>query len=175
MTTTTTTTTEQTNEPNNIRMGWYDVRIDYARGHKPAVVDLARLADVLPHGSGIDVDWHVQVRRNGDVGVTGEYHQMDEMGGYNGWVTFRFTLARATRNEYVELKGPCAGQFQVTHVKGTVYLKSFVGGGADNRDYLYEVCDFNLAEMGVHSMESGPCIVNSETDAKAYGTVTSNV
>ena len=35
------------------------------------VVDIHKLADLLPHGSGIDSDWAIKVQRNGDVAVYG--------------------------------------------------------------------------------------------------------
>jgi hypothetical protein len=119
---------------------------------------------VLPHGSGIDGDWHVQVRRNGDVQVTGEYHAMNDS-GYCGWRTFRFALVRAQRNEYTALCGPCAGQWQVTKVKGRVYFQPVRGGG-DAGDYLHDTCYWPVADgLDVHSMESG-ITVASETAAK---------
>ncbi len=154
--------------PTDIYMGFYHVKIDYAAGHKPSTVDLYDLAEALPHGSGIDGDWHVTVKRNGDVLVRGEYHAMDTHGYYNGWRNFRFTLYRAVRNKYVSLKGPCEGQFQVTLVKGKVYFGKLLGGG-DAADYLYQSCYWPLADkLNIHAIEPGNVTVNSEGVARSY-------
>jgi hypothetical protein len=153
-------------EPSDYPQGWYHVYVDYAEGHKPAVVDIAKLAGLLPHGSGIDGNWRIQVRRNGDVTCHGEYHAMDD-GGYTGWHNFRFTLAHCTRNEYKGLMGPCAGMWQVARIKGQVYFGAFVGGG-ENRDYLYDTCYWPMADgMDIHTSESG-ITVSSEQQARMY-------
>lgn len=158
-----------TPEPSDYPQGWYHVWITYAVGHKPAVVDIEQLAEILPHGSGIDADWRVHVRITGDVVCTSEYHAMDES-GYTDWRRFKFVLARAKRNEYVALKGPGVGQYQITRVKGNVYFQSFTGGG-DARDYLHDTCYWPVADtLHVHSMEQG-VIVGSEMEAKSYGHV----
>ena len=149
--------------------GYYYVYVDYAPNHKPACVDLEKLAGILPHGAGIDGNWAIHVRRNGDVCVTGEYHAMDES-GYCGWRNFRFTLARATKNKYVALKGPYEGRFQVTHIRGKVYLGTFVSGSdaSDYLDYLYDTCACDIADgMDIHAMESG-VIASSESAAREY-------
>lgn len=133
---------------------WYAVYVNEEPHHKLTVVDLTKLAECLPHGSGIDSDWTIKVKRNGDVTVYGSYHQVNES-GYNGWRDFRFSLVRCTKNEYIELKGPMEGKFQVTRKRGTVYLESFTGGGKDNQDYLYDVVSCALAdEMGIYSITS---------------------
>lgn len=152
-------------EPTDFPQGWYHVRCSYAEGHKPAVVDLAELANILPHGSGIDGDWYISVQRNGDLTVTGEYHAMNEHGYYCGWRTFRFTLRRARKNVYHPLTGPSIGKFQVTKIKGQVYLESFRGGG-DAADYLYDTVSHALSEIGIHSMSSH--VVDSEDAARTF-------
>ena len=127
-------------------------------------VDAQKLADCLPHGSGIDGDWNIDVNRHGDLVVYGEYHAMNE-GGYCGWVSFRFRIGRATKNEYHALSGPSAGKYQVTRRKGVVYLLSLTGGGAEHGDYLYDTVAPVLAdELGVHSI--GSDIVGSEEEAR---------
>jgi len=145
---------------------WYAVHLNVANGAKPAVVDVHKLADILPHGSGIDGGWTIEVRRNGDVCCHGEYHAMNENGMYDGWRNFRFTLAQCKQNVYQPLSGPCAGQWQVTKVKGRVYYQSFVGGG-DAADYLHDTCYWAVRDL------LGPCaiesiVVGSEQAAKEY-------
>ena len=183
-------------EPHDYPQGWYHVYVTYTDGHRPAVVDLAQLAANLPHGSGIDADWHVHVRRNGDVCCWSEYHAMDENGFYAGWRTFRFTLARCRRTEYKVLpdawschacgkvhygsEGPAVcpackqsqlgwivrPRVQVLKIKGKVYFQTFVGGG-DAGDYLYDTCYWPISDkLDVHSIE-GNVVVQTEAEAKA--------
>ena len=60
----------------------------------------AALIDALPHGSGIDGDWHVAVYQEKDdldnvvyqVRLGNGYHAMDSMGGYAGWLDFTATI-----------------------------------------------------------------------------------
>lgn len=133
--------------------GWYHVRVDNPHGRTTAVVDIAKLAGILPHGSGIDSDWVVIVKRNGDVLIRGQYQAMNER-GYCGWRNFRFTIARCRKNEYHALTGICVGQWQVTKLKGRAYLQSFVGGG-DAKDYLYDVCSCTLGDsLDIHAIDS---------------------
>ena len=177
--------------------GYYHVRVNNAYQRRTAVVNLRKLADALPHGSGIDGDWSVTVCRNGDVTVYGEYHAMSES-GYCGWRNFRFGIRRAVRNKYTALNplwwcGVCDAkhysanqpticphckeepsngwvkhqQWQVTKVKGTDYLMAFVGGG-DASDYLYDCIWQPLADdLDIHAMESG-VVVNSQQQAEQY-------
>lgn len=179
---------ETQNEPADYPQGYYHVRVEYASGHKPTVVDLAKLAEILPHGSGIDGDWTITVRGNGDICVQGEYR----------WRNFRFSLVRCRKTEYKELfplwwcgvcsvkhyapttptvcpfchEEPSSGwvseqQYQVHKVKGTVYLQAFQGGG-DASNYLYDRIWQPLAdEMGIRAIES--IMVGSESSAKNYG------
>lgn len=146
---------------------WYAVRLNITPGAKPAVVDVHTLANCLPHGSGIDGEWTIEVKRNGDITVHGEYHAMNENGFYCGWRNFRFSLRKHTgRNEVKALSGPCLGQFQVIRITGKVYFTAFVGGG-DALDCLYDTCYFAIADaMDIHAMESG-VTCDSEVSALA--------
>lgn len=163
-------TTQQTasaTEPTDYPQGWYHVFVSYTPGHKPPVVDLAELAKVLPHGSGINGDWRLYVRSNGDVAVTGGYHMTNEYGDYCNWKRFKFVLGRAHRTKYVPLLGPCAGQYQITHIRGNVYFRAFSGGG-ESRNYLYDTCYWPIADnLYIRNMEQG-VIVGSEMEAVGY-------
>lgn len=142
---------------------WYPVRLETQKTGKAPCIDVHKLADILPHGSGIDAGWTINVKHNGDITVYGEYHAMND-GGYTEWRNFRFSLRRAVKNEYRPLSGPLQGKYQVTKVKGTVYLCSFVGGG-DAGDYLYDVVSCALSDgIGVWAMDSH--IVDSKEQAK---------
>lgn len=144
---------------------WYATYLDRRPQAKEAVVDLQKLANILPHGSGIDGNWTISVKRNGDVTVYGEYHAMNDNGFYDGWLNFRFSLRRATKNEYHLLGGLYEGKWQVTRKKGTVYLMSFVGGG-DAADYLYDSVAIPISDdLGIKSITSD--IVDSEEAARS--------
>lgn len=64
---------------------WYKVYLDENNADR-AIVDLDALADILPHGSGYDDDWYVDVAKCGSVLARTEFHRMDENGSYNGWI-----------------------------------------------------------------------------------------
>lgn len=48
-------------------------------------------ASQLPHGSGIDGSWDMEVKGS-YVYFTNSYHCMDEYGGYDGWQDFRIRI-----------------------------------------------------------------------------------
>lgn len=66
---------------------WYHV---WSNEDSPALRDLA---EKLPHGSGLDTDWHVTVRKNGSIVLRTEWHLMDEYGCYGGWQPVTVTLS----------------------------------------------------------------------------------
>lgn len=132
-----------------IEMGFYSVNVtqDYPT---PACVDLDRLAEVLPHGSGIDGDWYFRVCTNGDVQIVCDVHVMDDNGSYDGWTQWRATIRKAKRDELHPLKGPMEGYSQVIRRAGDIYLS----GGTDARGYgdlIYESVDYALSEAGILS------------------------
>ncbi len=131
---------------------------------KPACIDVFKLAEVLPHGSGIDSDWTIVIAPNGNVMTFGSYHAMNEH-GYTGWRDFRFTIKRCKRNSYHALKGPALGKYQVTKLKGHAYLETFVGGG-DAKDYLYDCVSWALHEIGILAICSH--LVESEEQARTF-------
>lgn len=55
------------------------------------------IIDALPHGSGIDYDWHISKNTRGRVVCHNGYHFMDEWGSYVGTIdfSFRFDVADA--------------------------------------------------------------------------------
>lgn len=115
---------------------WYRTNYDNPHNAVP-VVDVHQLAELLPHGSGIDGNWRIVARKNGDLVVYGEYHAMNEHGMYCGWRNFRFTIVRVKRDVRNPLCGPCLGKTQIVHRAGDIILDVFVGGG-DAKDYLYD-------------------------------------
>jgi hypothetical protein len=124
---------------------WYATYLDNPFNATPCV-DVAKLADALPHGSGIDSDWHVTIRKNGNVHVTSQFHNHGEH-GYAGWVSFSFRIYRARRDKLHPLKGPMAGKVQVTARKGDIQFSLSCRG--ELGDYLHETIYFALQEAGI--------------------------
>jgi hypothetical protein len=57
---------------------------------------------MLPHGSGLDGDWFVSVRRGGKgITLTTEWHSMNENGYYCGWFPVRIVLGRENDKLFV--------------------------------------------------------------------------
>ena len=135
-----------------LHMGWYDVVIEHARTAtkkakaNPIIKDMVAFAEALPHGSGIDGDWHIQVQGNGNVVVTGEYHHMNNGWYYDGWSNFKLWMSRMDKDVWNPLKGPCEGQVQRVIKKGDVVFR--VTGGRDgyDRDYFHE-CLYDVMRM----------------------------
>lgn len=125
---------------------WYATYLDNPHNVEPCI-DVAKLADALPHGSGIDTDWHVEVFKNGNVKVSSEFHSMDESGSYSGWVPFSFRISRASRDASHCLKGPLTGKMQVTARRGDICFTLSCRG--DLGDYLHETIYFALREAGI--------------------------
>lgn len=96
---------------------------------------LKDLIDELPHGSGIDCDWHVTGERpGGEHGckkliLRNSYHHMDECGGYDGWTDFKVTV---TGDLLSDIDVLVQGRFPAKY--------------ADTRDYLCEILTHALKE-----------------------------
>ena len=54
-----------------------------------------QLYEVLPHGSGIDLEWNFTITRSGKIHAHNSFHAMDKYGGYDGWFDFTAILAIA--------------------------------------------------------------------------------
>ena len=52
------------------------------------------LTDILPHGSGIDCDWHFDMK-NETIRASNSYHVMDGYGSYRGYADFTLAIAVA--------------------------------------------------------------------------------
>jgi hypothetical protein len=87
------------------------------------------LLDLLPHGSGIDSSWNVELENCGDdklVFFCG-YHHMNENGMYDGWTEFTVTVTPSLMfGCRVKITGPFPRKY------------------AETRDYLQETIDFAL-------------------------------
>ena len=80
------------------------------------------LTESLPHGSGIDVDWHFSITGNFLV-CSNSYHNMDENGMYDGWTDFEARIDLRYRDMFGKLIIRIVGRF---------------GRGQDTIEYLAE-------------------------------------
>ena len=108
-----------------------------------AIVNVRELAQSLPHGSGLDGDWTIFVRRNGDLGLFVEYHQMDGQGSYCGWRTLRASITKVRQEARHPLNTP--GFYQILYPKGSIILNVLAGG--DTGDWLHECLSQDLASF----------------------------
>lgn len=71
---------------------WHSAKLDY-------IALAGKLADLLPHGSGIDCDWTLDVKR-GKVVASNSYHAMDEWGSYDGWADFYIAVPTKSPKDF---------------------------------------------------------------------------
>jgi len=91
--------------------------------------------DFLPHGSGIDGNWHFELLTNGRIVAHNSYHAMDQWGGYWGWIDFSATLQI----------DPQFGTISLINVRNHAdYVPSFLGGHREQADYLYQTIEGTL-------------------------------
>ena len=60
--------------------------------HTRIEIDLERLEDCLPHGSGINSAWEFIQHKNGKVTCINSFHALNESGYYVGYMPFKFTV-----------------------------------------------------------------------------------
>ncbi len=101
---------------------------------KLETININRLINRLPHGSGIDSDWELTTLQNGKVRCENFFHAMDEHGGYVGYMPFSFTVVLVySVGGYVLV---------VSNIRcNENRLKAFYG----LRDYLTETIDHTLS------------------------------
>jgi hypothetical protein len=68
------------------------------------------LLDVLPHGSGIDSDWHFEDNGN-YIKCHNSYHRMNDVGMYDGWIGFSIYIRTDRRNIFGNLAWRIVGTF----------------------------------------------------------------
>lgn len=60
-----------------------------------------QIKEMLPHGSGIDLDWEIEETEAGDAWVASNaYHLMDEAGMYVDWKQFEVWIPRENPLEF---------------------------------------------------------------------------
>lgn len=133
-----------------IKQGWYSVIVWPAPNKRKPHVDLTKLAEALPHGSGIDGNWHVHITNHGDLRVASSFHHMNDNGMYDGWNDFSFRIHKHTTTKYHPLKGPSAGLYQVLHKKGDIgFTRVICDTGRVAKEHLEEY----LNDTILHSLE----------------------
>jgi hypothetical protein len=64
---------------------------------------LKDLSHALPHGSGIDTDWHLSHDEDKDVfSASNSYHVMSEYGMYLGYIAFEATILQTHKGWYLD-------------------------------------------------------------------------
>ena len=104
-------------------------------------IDLTKLEEALPHGSGIDSAWEFQVRKNGNVVCKNSFHAMDEYGGYDSYMPFNFTVYYDDINNRLVFNHLVCNESR---------RKSHLG----LKDHLESIIDYALEEAGNTPLEA---------------------
>lgn len=87
------------------------------------------LANYLPHGSGVDSDWHIE-DKGSYYRADCSYHCMDEMGYYDGWVDFYLTIPKKKPTDFkIHFSGD---QYRVRKYSLRDYLSDTIGYALDD-------------------------------------------
>lgn len=101
---------------------WIDV-------HEHTIIDNLKLN--LPHGSGIDADWQIDIESK-YILCHCSYHKMDDGGYYRYWIDFTVKIKALYRNIFGKLDFTISGQF---------------GKDQDIKEYLYEIVGYGLKNL----------------------------
>ena len=134
-----------------ISHGYYNVRIESSPALRRPHVDPTSLANLLPHGSGIDADWHIQVTNHGDLRVRSSFHHMNENGMYDGWYEFSFRVFKHKTSHYHKLHGNLTGKVQVIHKRGDIDITPVV---MTTQRYFKEGHEEYLTDTIYHALET---------------------
>jgi len=97
--------------------------------HETNIIDT--LLEALPHGSGIDGKWDIEIEDKKIVCIN-FYHVMNSDGYYTHYIDFRLNI----RTDYRDINGRLI--FSIT---------GNFGKCQDIKDYLYESIDYCLSEL----------------------------
>lgn len=109
----------------NLYIGYSDSNTQWQKVEEHSS-DKYYLRATLPHGSGIDSDWHFSYSGNRII-ASNSYHVMDCMGSYSGWVDFSVYLYPLKRNKCLN------GNFTIQKI--TLAEKYFVQYDEDGNEY----------------------------------------
>lgn len=126
----------------------------------PACIDARAFALALPHGSGFDTDWYVQVHKNGNVTALTKFHTHGEH-GYTGWTPVYVRVYRESRDILNPLRGPMAGKVQVLARRGDIRWSVHASNRDGFRDYLCDLFTDVVRPFVTHRNET----VDAATDA----------
>jgi len=97
------------------------------------------LVNILPHGSGIDDTWTVELDKRGDCVYYNSFHRMNDIGMYCGWIPFHVHLSTTRTAELVPLRWQMEGTFQITRLAEKPWISIHGFRERDNlADYLYD-------------------------------------
>jgi hypothetical protein len=108
------------------------------------------IVEALPHGSGIDSSWSVDLVGRG-VNFYNSYHAMNENGFYCGWHDFYIRIAPEPKTTWYPLTGPCDGKAQIMTIRGDTSYRvvGLSGRMADVKDWIYDMLHDDLGKMGI--------------------------
>jgi hypothetical protein len=83
--------------------------------------NIDRYINSLSHGSGIDGEYTVELKKNGNMVIYCSFHAMDGNGYYDGWIDYSVTVVPSLEEDFVPRITGNFGKYQ------------------DIKEYLYEV------------------------------------
>ena len=89
----------------------------------------ALLLEALPHGSGIDCDWHFDFSKEKQIVCSNSYHRMNDVGYYCGYIDFSIIIKADHRDIFGKLDFRITGNF---------------GKNQDIKDYLEDTIAYCL-------------------------------
>ena len=92
------------------------------------------LLEALPHGSGIDYDWHFYShgKADQDLACSNAYHRMNDVGCYCQVIDFQVIIKHGVRDMFGKIMFRIVGQF---------------GKHQDLKDYLCEIIHESLENL----------------------------
>lgn len=126
----------------------------------------SQLIESLPHGSGIDCKWTVEVAKNGSVVAYNSFHVMNDVGFYVGYQDFKVKLFRRKTDDIHYLRD---GRIQILSHKGDIeVVVQSVGGwrrdraAYDLREYIWDTVLWSLLDGVLKDQQRKSVIVTAE-------------
>ena len=99
---------------------------------------ISELNEILPHGSGINYDWHYTIQKNGLINAHNSFDAMDEYGGYCHIYDFSVKIKPIVNNPnfiVAKVDDPVSFEFISLSFKGQ---QEYICCGYGLKDYLIE-------------------------------------
>jgi len=119
---------------------------------------IEKLIEKMPHGSGIDYDYE-WTKSNGKLILHNAFHNMDEMGGYDGLSYFKVHLIFRNDGEWILDKIRFAKSITVS----SIYSKY---SDSTLRDYLYDTFQWTIDEYNQKVRDFNDSMVNFDETEK---------